>query len=100
MSPEAWMGAEPNPTFDLWSLSVVAFEAIAGRHPFERASLAETHAALRAGRRAELPRFDGSAIVEELFASALAADRARRPATAGKLARLLEVAELQINTDA
>jgi hypothetical protein len=100
MSPEAWMGAEPNPTFDLWSLSVVAFEAIAGRHPFERASLAETHAALCEGRRIDLPQFAGSAVVEEMFASALAADRSRRPATARKLARVFEEAELQISADA
>lgn len=35
MSPEALGGAEPDPSFDLWSLAVALWEAAAGRNPFE-----------------------------------------------------------------
>lgn len=35
MSPEAIAGQAPGPTFDVWALSVVLYEALAGRRPFE-----------------------------------------------------------------
>jgi hypothetical protein len=33
MSPEALLGALPDSSFDLWSLSMVLYEAVAGMHP-------------------------------------------------------------------
>ena len=35
MSPEAVRGERPTPAFDVWALSVVVYEVIAGRRPFE-----------------------------------------------------------------
>ena len=34
LSPEALAGSAPRESFDLWSLNLVLYEAIAGRHPF------------------------------------------------------------------
>lgn len=88
MSPEALGRRRPDPGFDLWGLAVVAFEATTGRHPFERESLTATLAAIRAGWTRELgERLPPDARVTcELFETALAAERHRRPGTAGELA--------------
>jgi hypothetical protein len=90
MSPEALLGAPPDPTFDLWSLGVVTFEALAGRHPFERRTLAETLEAIRQGHTLELPDPLFRGALRELFATLLARERGRRPTTARRLAQLLE----------
>lgn len=34
LSPEAFGGAPPDPSFDFWALCVMLFEAVSGRHPF------------------------------------------------------------------
>ena len=34
LAPEALAGSVPQPSFDLWGLALVLYEAIAGRHPF------------------------------------------------------------------
>ena len=41
MSPEAVQGGRPSPVYDVWGLSVVLFEAIAGHRPFNGATAAE-----------------------------------------------------------
>ena len=38
LPPEAYQGAQPDPAFDLWALSVVMLEAITGRNPFATAT--------------------------------------------------------------
>jgi hypothetical protein len=89
MSPEALDGRRPEPGFDLWSLAVVAFEAVAGRHPFKRESGAATQAAIRRGYCEELSQILPSRIRtagDSLFHAALSADRGRRPNTAAELA--------------
>lgn len=95
MSPEALDGRRPDPGFDLWSLAVVAFEAAAGRHPFERESAGATLAAIRRGfgdeLRALLPP-GVRAAAGDLFETALAAERGRRPNTAAELAEGLRKA--------
>jgi GAF domain-containing protein len=87
MSPEALNGSRSDESFDLWSLSVVIFEAIAGRHPFEQSTGTATYQAIRASRMLDLRqvRPGCSDRVIELFSLALAADRARRPSTAREL---------------
>jgi serine/threonine protein kinase len=92
MSPEALDGRRADPGFDLWGLAVVTFEAIAGRHPFERESASATLAAIRSGWRDALRSELPPAITQpaaELFAVALAAERTRRPGTAAELAERL-----------
>jgi serine/threonine protein kinase len=88
MSPEALEGRRPDPGFDLWSLAVVAFEAAAGRHPFERGSPSATFAAIRGGFRDELRELLPErmrAVAGDLFDAALASERGRRPVTAAEL---------------
>jgi serine/threonine protein kinase len=94
MSPEALDGRRPEPGFDLWGLAVVTCEAITGRHPFERGSAGATLEAIRGGWRDELRgRLPGAALpAAGLFETALAAERARRPGTAGELAESLRKA--------
>jgi hypothetical protein len=91
MSPEALAGERSDPTFDLWSLGVVAFEAIAGRHPFERETPGETLQAIQLGRAIELreARPDCPEAVVDLFGKVLARERSRRPSTARELSSLL-----------
>jgi hypothetical protein len=87
MSPEALASGRPGPGFDLWGLAVVAFEALTGVHPFERASSSATFLAIRDGwsdaNRSLLPEDAGA--VAAFFESALAADAHRRPSTAAEL---------------
>jgi hypothetical protein len=91
MSPEALDARRPGPGFDLWGLMVVAFEAIAGRHPFEQSSATATLAAIRGGWTDEIAGLlpPEALAARELFASALAADPRRRPETAAELAERL-----------
>jgi len=95
MSPEALEGRRPGPGLDLWALMVVAFEALTGRHPFERSSAAETLAAIRRGWTDEIAAAlpADAAPLRDLFASALAAEARYRPETAGALAEQLRSAQ-------
>jgi serine/threonine protein kinase len=96
MSPEALDGGRPDPGFDLWGLAVVAYEAVTGRHPFERESASATLSAIRRGWTDELAALlpADAAAARELFEGALDAERARRPQTAGELAdRLRKTAD-------
>ena len=73
-------------------LMVVTFEALTGRHPFERSSASATLAAIRRGwtdELAQLPALPRSRPLRDLFESALAAEPRRRPETAAELAERL-----------
>jgi serine/threonine protein kinase len=91
MSPEALLGERSDPSFDLWSLGVVAFEAIAGRHPFERETSDETLHAIQLGKAIDLreARPDCPEAVVKLLEKILARERSRRPSTAREFANLL-----------
>ena len=97
MCPEAFDMARPGPGFDLWSLGVVAFEAVAGVHPFERAGPAETLRSIRRGfddeLRAALSQCPPGIV--DLFARLLSADPGRRPANAAEMAEWVAEAESQ-----
>ena len=91
LSPEEARGEAVTPRADIYSLGVVAFEALAGRHPFADTppgSLIERHAreplpSLRA-LRPDLPP-----AVDDLIACATAKDPAVRPGDAVTLAGAL-----------
>ena len=84
MAPEALTNEEPGPSFDLWSLAVLMFEALAGTNPYRGETIIETLA--RIERRAVLdlrrylPRCRPD--LAEFFMAALSVDRHRRPQSA------------------
>src|SRR5436190_13372752 len=89
IAPERLQGEPAGPAGDVWSVGVLLYEALAGRHPFWRPSLAETAEAIAQGppplrtERPDLP--------DRLLAAvdrALVVDPKKRP-SAAKLARML-----------
>ncbi len=97
LSPEAIRAEPPDPSFDLWALALVLYEAIAGRHPFARASLFE---ALGQIARADVPDVRTFApacppALAAFLAGALAPDRTRRPASAREFRATLERLRLE-----
>jgi hypothetical protein len=86
ISPERLGGKTAGPSTDVWSVGVLLWEALAGRHPFgtgpflEIAKRIGRGAPSLAGARPDLPR-----PLVELVDRALSVDPGRRPA-AGKLA--------------
>jgi hypothetical protein len=87
LSPEALAGSTPEPSFDLWSLSLVLYEALAGRHPLGGESVADV---VRRTRHDPIPdvrdlRSDCPAAVAAFLNDALSRVPSRRPATAAEL---------------
>ncbi|MBI1873309.1 MAG: serine/threonine protein kinase [Acidobacteria bacterium] len=87
LSPEALAGASPQASFDLWSLSIVLYEALAGHHPFSGGSIDDVIAAVR---RTHIPdvrdyRPDCPALLAAFLIDALSPVVARRPVTASDL---------------
>ena len=86
ISPERLRGKTATPAADVWSVGVLLWEALAGRHPFWKASLLQTARAIEAGApplarvRPDLPR-RLTAVVDR----ALSVDPSKRP-SAAKLA--------------
>jgi serine/threonine-protein kinase len=77
MAPEQLRGEDPDPSWDLWALAVIAFEMLSGSHPFASVTLARdlrTREAATDPRLANLPHG-----CQQFFARALALDRAARP---------------------
>jgi hypothetical protein len=96
-SPERLGGASAGPADDVWSLSLLVYELIAGVHPWRRGDAVPVSLGpipdlreLRADCPAEVARF---------FAQALAARPAGRPASAGTLRAAL-VSLLESSGDA
>jgi hypothetical protein len=91
MSPEALAGQEPARSFDLWSLHVLLYEAIAGRHPFRRETTDET---VRAITRDTVPPLapapgvspDRSVRLASYFAGARGRTADKRPLSATQAA--------------
>lgn len=87
LSPEALAGSPPQESFDLWSLNLVLYEAIAGRHPLAGRSVPEVVEAIQ---RLVVPdvrdaRPECPAPVAAFLNDALSLVPARRPATAADL---------------
>jgi serine/threonine-protein kinase len=84
LSPEALAGALPSPAQDLWSLHLVLWESIAGRHPCAGKSLPM---ALRSLARGSIPDIrtvqpDCPSAIAELLVRGLSSDPRLRPPTA------------------
>jgi serine/threonine-protein kinase len=92
MGPEQLRGGAVDPSWDLWALAVVAYEALTGALPFDTTSAADYQSAVLAGRvtpvTAHLP--GAPAALQGLFERWLAADRGQRPPGAAALLADLE----------
>ena len=87
LCPEALAGAEADPSFDLWSLSMVLYEAVSGFHPFRDATQEGVFERIR---HADIPdirtiRADAPPLLAAFFARTLSRDTARRARTAAEL---------------
>lgn len=87
LSPEALAGRPPQPSFDLWSICVVLFEAIAGSNPFQDVSLPRTLQRIETCSHSDLSTFvpHVDAELSAFFRRAFSADVAARPRSAGAL---------------
>ena len=84
LAPEALAGVAPQPSFDLWGLALVLYEALAGRHPFAGADSAAVLAAVERARVPDIRDYRPTCPVgvATLLGAALAPSIAQRPASA------------------
>jgi tRNA A-37 threonylcarbamoyl transferase component Bud32 len=94
LSPEQLLGGSPGVSWDLWALSVTAYETLTGALPFAGAPGDAFRQAVLAGRFAPLSeRLEAPpAAWQAFFADGLASDPARRPQSAAELFHRLEAA--------
>ncbi len=92
MSPEAVRGERPTAAFDVWALSVVLYETIAGRRPFEGENSSQVFDRICVPERPDIAGVtsDCPANVAGLFARLLALDPACRPRDAAMLRKELQ----------
>ena len=91
MAPEQVAGDEINPAWDVWAVSVIAYEMLTGRHPFRRAvgfgfdgASASVPTAAEAGHSARAPGIDA------FFRRALSRNPSDRPAKADEFLTAIE----------
>ncbi len=92
LAPELLAGDPPSRVSDLWSLAVVLFEAIAGRHPLPSSTVTRT---LRAVASANIPALrvmnpDVPPPVDDLFGRLLARHPSKRPRSAAQMVEQLD----------
>ncbi len=94
MSPEQLRGGKVNVGWDLWALTVVAYEALTGAYPFAGTTAAEFSSAILAGQFAPVSSHvpDAPASWQEFFTRALSLDATARPASAQELLAEIEKA--------
>ena len=94
LSPEALAGRGAEEADDVWSLSVVLYEMVSGRHPFAGGTLEAVRSRIRrqriatGGPAASAPPMSATAVAA-FAASILTAPRGGRPGTAPEFAAAL-----------
>ena len=87
LAPEALAGVAPQPSFDLWALGLVLYEALAGHHPFAAADVSTVLAAAARGGipdiRDHRPRCPAG--LAAFLHDALSPKVAQRPKNAGAM---------------
>ena len=91
LSPEALQGLPPDRSFDLWSLALTIYEAIAGENPFRANTLRDTYDKISSGAINDIRCFcpECPAALSELIQSALHSDLKRRPESADRFGESL-----------
>jgi len=81
MSPEELKGDRPAESWDLWALAVVAYEMLAGVHPFTGSTVSEVRVAILDGRITPLQTHwpDAPEALRHFFNKALAFNPTSRP---------------------
>jgi serine/threonine protein kinase len=87
LSPEALAGLAPEPSFDLWSLSMVLYEAVAGCHPLAGGAIIDVVKRIQRGAIPDVRDFrhDCPASFAEFLNDALSLVVNDRPTTAAAL---------------
>jgi serine/threonine protein kinase len=99
LSPEAMAGQVPHASFDLWSVSLVLYEALTGRHPFDAETVTEVITKIQATEVPDVRDFrpDCPAPLAAVLRDSLSPILGRRPATASELR--LRLQHLRANLD-
>ena len=84
LAPEALVGVRPQPSFDLWGLALVLYEAVAGHHPFAAADVGTVLAAAERGGVPDVRNHRPTCPLElaAFLRGALSPDVAQRPESA------------------
>jgi tRNA A-37 threonylcarbamoyl transferase component Bud32 len=84
MCPEQLKSAEVSPGWDLWALSVVAYEMLTGVRPFADSSIVECHRAILDGSFTPIEKVvaDAPPCWNDFFTSSFSREPAQRPRTA------------------
>jgi hypothetical protein len=87
LSPEALAGQIPEPSFDLWGLSLVLYQAYAGRHPLAGESVVDFVRTIQRGSLPDVRNFrpECPAAFAAFLNDALSPVITRRPASASEL---------------
>lgn len=96
MSPEQINGLELDERSDLFSLGIVLYEMLSGRHPFMRDTLATTAYATLSGNYTQLSKLtnDLPPGTDTIIAKCLTAERKKRISSAKELLKLLKSLEV------
>jgi serine/threonine protein kinase len=91
LSPEALKLRPPDPSFDLWSLGVTLYEAVAGVNPFRATQASDVFALIQRAAPRDVREFSRTCPpgLASFLARALALDPAERPASAAEFRKVL-----------